>query len=139
MVKVYTKKRGAQPDLSDPICLRAGATIETVCHGIHRGLAAHFKWVFFYVYVDQRAGRSGIRAGADVLVLVEWNELDASPLREASGSTTKPGQRHWLGGAGVCKGSGEITSGMKGRDGHGPAVPSRLGRRSAWSVHVKIS
>jgi hypothetical protein len=43
--RVYTKKRGDQPDLSDPICLRPGATIETVCHGIHRSLASHFKYV----------------------------------------------------------------------------------------------
>jgi ribosome-interacting GTPase 1 len=28
LVKVYTKKRGARPDLSDPVCLRKGATIE---------------------------------------------------------------------------------------------------------------
>lgn len=28
MVKIYTKKRGAHPDLDDPICLRKGATIE---------------------------------------------------------------------------------------------------------------
>lgn len=28
LVKVYTKKRGAHPDLDDPICLRKGATIE---------------------------------------------------------------------------------------------------------------
>ena len=28
LVKVYTKKRGAHPDLTDPICLRQGATIE---------------------------------------------------------------------------------------------------------------
>ena len=30
LVKVYTKKRGERPDLSDPVCLRRGATIE-VC------------------------------------------------------------------------------------------------------------
>lgn len=48
LVKVYTKKRGEQPDLSDPICLRTGATIETVCHGIHRGLAAHFKYALVW-------------------------------------------------------------------------------------------
>ncbi|KAL0950740.1 hypothetical protein HGRIS_007514 [Hohenbuehelia grisea] len=30
LVKVYTKKRGVHPDLSDPVCLRKGATIE-VC------------------------------------------------------------------------------------------------------------
>lgn len=28
LVRVYTKKRGEHPDLSDPICLRKGATIE---------------------------------------------------------------------------------------------------------------
>ena len=28
LVKVYTKKRGAHPDLTDPICLRKGATVE---------------------------------------------------------------------------------------------------------------
>ncbi|CAD6591069.1 MAG: hypothetical protein TREMPRED_005984 [Tremellales sp. Tagirdzhanova-0007] len=48
LVKVYTKKRGQQPDLSDPICLRQGATIETVCHGIHRSLASHFKYALVW-------------------------------------------------------------------------------------------
>ena len=28
LVKVYTKKRGAHPDLTDPICLRKGASVE---------------------------------------------------------------------------------------------------------------
>ena len=28
LVKVYTKKRGAHPDLADPVCLRKGATVE---------------------------------------------------------------------------------------------------------------
>ena len=46
--RVYTKKRGDQPDLSDPICLRQGATIETVCHGIHRSLASHFKYALVW-------------------------------------------------------------------------------------------
>ncbi len=61
LVKVYTKKRGAQPDLDDPICLRRGATIEVlprvtchelvlthgpqdVCNGIHRTLATNFRY-----------------------------------------------------------------------------------------------
>nr|XP_019047923.1 cytoplasmic protein [Kwoniella bestiolae CBS 10118]OCF26853.1 cytoplasmic protein [Kwoniella bestiolae CBS 10118] len=48
MNRVYTKRRGDQPDLSDPICLRQGATIETVCHGIHRGLASHFKYALVW-------------------------------------------------------------------------------------------
>lgn len=28
LVRIYTKKRGAHPDLHDPVCLRKGATIE---------------------------------------------------------------------------------------------------------------
>ncbi|KAK4685641.1 developmentally-regulated GTP-binding protein, partial [Tremellales sp. Uapishka_1] len=48
LVKVYTKKRGFQPDLSDPICLRQGATIATVCHGIHRSLESHFKYALVW-------------------------------------------------------------------------------------------
>ncbi|ORX39011.1 putative GTP-binding protein [Kockovaella imperatae] len=48
LVKVYTKKRGEIPDLSDPICLRQGATIETVCHGIHRSLASQFKYALVW-------------------------------------------------------------------------------------------
>ncbi|KAJ7770885.1 P-loop containing nucleoside triphosphate hydrolase protein [Mycena maculata] len=44
LVKVYTKKRGAHPDLSDPICLRKGATLEHVCNGVHRSLAANFRY-----------------------------------------------------------------------------------------------
>ncbi|KAF8334126.1 developmentally regulated GTP-binding protein [Cantharellus anzutake] len=44
LVKVYTKKRGQHPDLTDPICLRKGSTIEDVCHGIHRSLADKFRY-----------------------------------------------------------------------------------------------
>jgi len=44
LVKIYTKKRGAHPDLSDPVCLRKGATIEDVCNGIHRSLSANFRY-----------------------------------------------------------------------------------------------
>ncbi|KAF9569864.1 P-loop containing nucleoside triphosphate hydrolase protein [Agrocybe pediades] len=44
LVKIYTKKRGAHPDLDDPVCLRKGATIEDVCNGIHRSLATNFRY-----------------------------------------------------------------------------------------------
>ncbi|KAF7340020.1 hypothetical protein MVEN_01919800 [Mycena venus] len=54
LVKVYTKKRGAHPDLSDPICLRKGATIEDVCNGVHRSLAPNYRyglvWVIFLLH-----------------------------------------------------------------------------------------
>ncbi|CED84984.1 developmentally regulated gtp-binding protein [Phaffia rhodozyma] len=48
LVKVYTKKRGDHPDLSDPVCLRRGATIEHVCHHIHRSIASHFRYALVW-------------------------------------------------------------------------------------------
>ncbi|KAG8928301.1 Developmentally-regulated GTP-binding protein 2 [Tulasnella sp. 418] len=48
LVKVYTKKRGDHPDLTDPICLRKGATIEDVCNGIHRSLASKFRYALVW-------------------------------------------------------------------------------------------
>lgn len=48
LVRVYTKKRGDHPDLSDPVCLRKGSSIEDVCNGIHRSLAANFKYALVW-------------------------------------------------------------------------------------------
>ncbi|KZP00711.1 developmentally regulated GTP-binding protein [Calocera viscosa TUFC12733] len=48
LVKIYTKKRGEHPDLTDPICLRRGATIEHVCHGIHRSLVSKFRYALIW-------------------------------------------------------------------------------------------
>jgi len=48
LVKVYTKKRGEHPDLADPICLRRGATIEHVCHGVHRSLVEKFRYALVW-------------------------------------------------------------------------------------------
>ncbi|KAI6134091.1 P-loop containing nucleoside triphosphate hydrolase protein [Pisolithus croceorrhizus] len=56
LVKVYTKKRGERPDLSDPVCLRKGATIEDVCLGIHKSLATNFRYAL--VWVMHIPGRS---------------------------------------------------------------------------------
>ncbi|KAB5594136.1 hypothetical protein CTheo_2473 [Ceratobasidium theobromae] len=58
LVKVYTKKRGEHPDLTDPICLRKGATIEHVCHGIHRSLAEKFKYALVWVCRPCKLGKS---------------------------------------------------------------------------------
>ncbi|XP_054565560.1 developmentally-regulated GTP-binding protein 2 isoform X2 [Eptesicus fuscus] len=40
---IYTKKRGQRPDFTDAIILRRGASVEHVCHRIHRSLASQFK------------------------------------------------------------------------------------------------
>ncbi|KAJ3548556.1 hypothetical protein NMY22_g1220 [Coprinellus aureogranulatus] len=62
LVKVYTKKRGEHPDLSDPICLRKGATIEDVCNGVHRSLAPNFRYalVWYKTKMSCQSSRSSV-------------------------------------------------------------------------------
>ena len=49
MLRIYTKKPGSPPDFTDPIILRGGATVEHVCHGIHRSIVSVFKYALVWV------------------------------------------------------------------------------------------
>uniref|UniRef100_A0A8D1TJ96 Developmentally regulated GTP binding protein 2 n=1 Tax=Sus scrofa TaxID=9823 RepID=A0A8D1TJ96_PIG len=65
---IYTKKRGQRPDFTDAIILRKGASVEHVCHRIHRSLASQFKYALVWVSICPRgmwpAGDPGrIRGG----------------------------------------------------------------------------
>uniref|UniRef100_A0A8C3V5G1 Developmentally regulated GTP binding protein 2 n=1 Tax=Catharus ustulatus TaxID=91951 RepID=A0A8C3V5G1_CATUS len=51
---IYTKKRGQRPDFTDAIILRKGASVEHVCHRIHRSLASQFKYALVWVSVRQQ-------------------------------------------------------------------------------------
>lgn len=44
LIKVYTKKRGDDPDFSDPLVIRNGSTLETICNSVHRELKNNFKY-----------------------------------------------------------------------------------------------
>lgn len=44
LVRVYTKRRGISPDFSDPLIIRSGATVDHVCHILHRDLSSKFKY-----------------------------------------------------------------------------------------------
>jgi uncharacterized protein len=43
LYRIYTKKRGEHPDLGDPLVVRKGATVEHVCHAVHRAIVDKFK------------------------------------------------------------------------------------------------
>eukprot|EP00300_Choanocystis_sp_HF-7_P014597 c18742_g1_i2.p1 GENE.c18742_g1_i2~~c18742_g1_i2.p1 ORF type:complete len:366 (-),score=86.50 c18742_g1_i2:137-1126(-) len=49
LVRVHTKKRGEFPDFSTPLILRQGATVQDVCHGIHRSLVNQLKYALVWV------------------------------------------------------------------------------------------
>ncbi|XP_008564443.1 PREDICTED: developmentally-regulated GTP-binding protein 2 isoform X1 [Galeopterus variegatus] len=69
---IYTKKRGQRPDFTDAIILRKGASVEHVCHRIHRSLASQFKYALVWVSLGGGVGvrpniASGLSAEQDIL------------------------------------------------------------------------
>jgi len=48
LIRVYTKRKGEQPDFVGCLILRKNSTVETVCHAIHRTLISTFKSAFVW-------------------------------------------------------------------------------------------
>lgn len=48
LIRLYTKKRGIQPDFNDPMVVRHDSSIETVCDSIHREFKDQFKYALVW-------------------------------------------------------------------------------------------
>jgi small GTP-binding protein len=48
MIRIYTKPKGKAPDLTEPVIMRKGSTVEHVCHHIHRDMVAKFKYALVW-------------------------------------------------------------------------------------------
>ncbi|KAK2088003.1 Developmentally-regulated GTP-binding protein 2 [Saguinus oedipus] len=72
---IYTKKRGQRPEFTDAIILRKGASVEHVCHRIHRSLASQFKYALVWgtstKYSPQRVGLTHTMEHEDVIQIVK--------------------------------------------------------------------
>ncbi|CAG5114815.1 unnamed protein product, partial [Candidula unifasciata] len=75
LLRVYTKKRGERPDFESGLILRQGATVEHVCHVIHRTIAQAFKYALVWgqstKYNPQRVGLTHSMADEDVIQIVK--------------------------------------------------------------------
>jgi small GTP-binding protein len=75
LIQIYTKKPGNAPDFEDGIILRRGATIEHVCHSIHRTIADVFKYALVWgtstKYSPQRVGLNHTVNHEDVIQVVK--------------------------------------------------------------------
>jgi len=73
--RIYTKRRGEPPDFSDAIIMRRGATVEHVCHRIHRTLVDQFKYALVWgsstKYSPQRVGAAHILDDEDVIQVMK--------------------------------------------------------------------
>ncbi|KAI9189186.1 Ribosome-interacting GTPase 2 [Blastocladiella emersonii ATCC 22665] len=75
LVRVYTKKRGEYPDFEGGIILRNGATIEHVCHAVHRTLRDHFRYALVWgtstKHNPQKVGLAHVVQNGDVVQVVK--------------------------------------------------------------------
>ena len=75
LIIVYTKKPGKPPDFDDGIILRRGATIDTVCHSIHRTISAVFKYALVWgtstKFSPQRVGLTHTLHHEDVIQIIK--------------------------------------------------------------------
>ncbi|KAF8767048.1 Developmentally-regulated GTP-binding protein like [Argiope bruennichi] len=75
LIRVYTKKRGEPPDFDGGLILRRGATVEHVCHAIHRSIVNVFKYALVWgtstKYSPQRVGLQHVVHHEDVIQIIK--------------------------------------------------------------------
>lgn len=75
LLHVYTKKRGEIPDFQQGVILRTGASVETLCHRLHRSLPDIFKYALVWgtssKHQPQKVGISHILHDQDVVQIVK--------------------------------------------------------------------
>ena len=74
LIRIYTKRKGSDPDFSEALIVRSNATIEDVCDRIHRTLKDTYKYALVWGasarHVPQRVGLGHVVADEDVVYIV---------------------------------------------------------------------
>ncbi|KAJ5020750.1 P-loop containing nucleoside triphosphate hydrolase protein [Bipolaris maydis] len=74
LIRIYTKRKGCEPDFSEALIVRQGSTIEDVCDQVHRTLKETFKhalvWGASARHVPQKVGLGHVVADEDVVSIV---------------------------------------------------------------------
>ncbi|CAH6721921.1 ribosome-interacting GTPase 2 [[Candida] jaroonii] len=74
LIRLYTKRRGIEPDFSDPMVVRNNSTIQSVCDAIHRDMKNQFKFALVWgsssKHSPQRCGLNHIIHDEDVVQIV---------------------------------------------------------------------
>ncbi|RPB22123.1 P-loop containing nucleoside triphosphate hydrolase protein [Terfezia boudieri ATCC MYA-4762] len=74
LLRVYTKRKGVQPDFSEALIVRGGSTVGDVCDQVHRNLKESFRYALVWgksaVHVPQRVGLGHSVCDEDVISIV---------------------------------------------------------------------
>ena len=74
LIRIYTKRKGTDPNFSEALIVRSNSTIEDVCDRIHRTLKETFKYALVWGasarHIPQRVGLGHPVADEDVVYIV---------------------------------------------------------------------
>ena len=74
LIRIYTKRKGIEPNFEEALIVRNGSTIEDVCDQIHRTMKDTFKYALVWGasarHVPQRTGLGHVVADGDVVYIV---------------------------------------------------------------------
>jgi len=74
LIRIYTKRKGVDPDFSEALIVRSGSTIEDVCDAIHRTLKETFKYALVWGvsarHMRQRVSLGHMVADEDVVSII---------------------------------------------------------------------
>jgi len=75
LLRIYTKRRGELPDFDEGLIVRRNASVEHVCHTIHRSLVADFRYALVWgtstKHDPQRVGLGHVVENEDVVQIVK--------------------------------------------------------------------
>lgn len=73
-MRVYTKRRGEDADLKEPLIVKAGTSVEGVCNSLHRDLAKNFKYALVWgksvKHPAQRVGLEHVLQEGDIVSIM---------------------------------------------------------------------
>ena len=72
IVRVYLKPPGREADLTDPLILRLGSTIDNVAESVHKDIRRHLKYAQVWgsgKFAGQRVHRTYVLEDADIVEL----------------------------------------------------------------------
>lgn len=74
LMRIYTKRKGVEPDFSEALIVRQDSTVEDVCDQVHRTLKESFKYALVWGasarHVPQRVGLGHVVSDEDVITIV---------------------------------------------------------------------
>ncbi len=74
LIRVYTKRKGEEADLEEPLIIKKGSTIATVCEKLHRDLKENFRYALVWgksvKFPGQRVGLEHQLEEGDVVQIV---------------------------------------------------------------------